>query len=103
MIRGPARSTRTDTLLRYTTLFRSVRAALDPRRRRARRGRRAGNRAFRRRRLLTDQWSVAGRSFTSRLIVGTGKYKDFEQNAAAVAASGAQIVDRKSTRLNSSH
>ncbi|NWP47852.1 thiazole synthase, partial [Escherichia coli] len=30
--------------------------------------------------------TVAGRTFRSRLIVGTGKYKDFEQNAAAVAA-----------------
>jgi thiazole synthase len=35
---------------------------------------------------------VAGRTFRSRLIVGTGKYKDFAQNAAAVAASGAEIV-----------
>ncbi|MEA3040807.1 MAG: thiazole synthase [Sphingomonadales bacterium] len=39
-----------------------------------------------------DSWNVAGRSFCSRLIVGTGKYKSFEQNAAAVEASGAQIV-----------
>ncbi|MEG3597018.1 MAG: sulfur carrier protein ThiS, partial [Pseudomonadota bacterium] len=29
-----------------------------------------------------DSWTVAGRTFMSRLIVGTGKYKDFEQNAA---------------------
>ena len=36
-----------------------------------------------------DSWTVAGRTFRSRLIVGTGKYKDFAQNAAAVAASGA--------------
>ena len=39
-----------------------------------------------------DTWSVAGRTFTSRLIVGTGKYRDFEQNAAALEASGAEIV-----------
>ena len=39
-----------------------------------------------------DTWSVAGRTFRSRLIVGTGKYKSFEQNAAAVAASGAEIT-----------
>ena len=38
-----------------------------------------------------DSWTVAGRTFRSRLIVGTGKYKNFEQNAAAVAASGAEI------------
>jgi thiazole synthase len=30
-----------------------------------------------------DTWSVAGRTFRSRLIVGTGKYKDYAQNAAA--------------------
>ena len=32
----------------------------------------------------TDSWTVAGRTFTSRLIVGTGQYKDLAQNAAAV-------------------
>ena len=36
---------------------------------------------------MDDRWEVAGRSFTSRLIVGTGKYKDFAQNAAALEAS----------------
>ncbi len=39
-----------------------------------------------------DSWTVAGRTFRSRLIVGTGKYKDFAQNAAALEASGAEIV-----------
>ncbi len=48
----------------------------------------------------TDSWTVAGRTFTSRLIVGTGKYKDFEQNAAAVAASGAEIVTVAVRRVN---
>ncbi len=47
-----------------------------------------------------DTWSVAGRTFTSRLIVGTGKYKSFEQNAAAVAASGAEIVTVAVRRVN---
>ncbi len=47
-----------------------------------------------------DSWTVAGRSFTSRLIVGTGKYKDFAQNAAAVAASGAEIVTVAVRRVN---
>jgi thiazole synthase len=47
-----------------------------------------------------DRWSVAGRTFTSRLIVGTGKYRDFEQNAAAVAASGAEIVTVAVRRVN---
>ncbi|MBB4840840.1 thiazole synthase [Sphingomonas kyeonggiensis] len=47
-----------------------------------------------------DTWSVAGKTFRSRLIVGTGKYKDFEQNAAAVAASGAEIVTVAVRRVN---
>ncbi|MEP0390518.1 MAG: sulfur carrier protein ThiS [Erythrobacter sp.] len=48
----------------------------------------------------TDTWTVAGHTFTSRLIVGTGKYKDFEQNAAAVEASGAEIVTVAVRRVN---
>ncbi len=47
-----------------------------------------------------DRWTVAGRTFRSRLIVGTGKYRDFEQNAAAVAASGAEIVTVAVRRVN---
>ena len=47
-----------------------------------------------------DSWSVAGKTFRSRLIVGTGKYKSFEQNAAAVAASGAEIVTVAVRRVN---
>ena len=47
-----------------------------------------------------DSWSVAGRQFTSRLIVGTGKYKDFEQNAAALVASGAEIITVAVRRVN---
>ena len=47
-----------------------------------------------------DSWNVAGRTFRSRLIVGTGKYKDFAQNAAAVEASGAEIVTVAVRRVN---
>jgi len=47
-----------------------------------------------------DRWTVAGRSFRSRLIVGTGKYKDFAQNAAALEASGAEIVTVAVRRVN---
>ncbi|MBR0552160.1 sulfur carrier protein ThiS [Stakelama marina] len=47
-----------------------------------------------------DTWSVAGHTFRSRLIVGTGKYKDFEQNAAALEASGAEIVTVAVRRVN---
>jgi thiazole synthase len=47
-----------------------------------------------------DTWTVAGRTFRSRLIVGTGKYKDFAQNAQAVEASGAEIVTVAVRRVN---
>ncbi len=47
-----------------------------------------------------DSWSVAGRSFRSRLIVGTGKYKSLEETAAAIAASGAEIVTVAVRRVN---
>ena len=47
-----------------------------------------------------DRWTVAGRSFSSRLIVGTGKYKSFEENAAAVEAAGAEIVTVAVRRVN---
>jgi len=49
---------------------------------------------------VDDCWEVAGRRFRSRLIVGTGKYRDFEQNAAAVQASGAEIVTVAVRRVN---
>ncbi|MDB5670261.1 MAG: bifunctional sulfur carrier protein/thiazole synthase protein [Alphaproteobacteria bacterium] len=49
---------------------------------------------------MADNWQVAGRSFGSRLIVGTGKYKDFTQNAAALEASGAEIVTVAVRRVN---
>lgn len=50
--------------------------------------------------LAEDTWTVAGRTFRSRLIVGTGKYRDFAQNAAAVEASGAEIVTVAVRRVN---
>jgi thiazole synthase len=50
--------------------------------------------------LADDSWTVAGRTFRSRLIVGTGKYRDFAQNAAAVEASGAEIVTVAVRRVN---
>jgi len=43
---------------------------------------------------------VAGRRFTSRLLVGTGKYKDFEETKAAIKASGAEIVTVAVRRVN---
>jgi thiazole synthase len=50
--------------------------------------------------ISSDTWSVAGRTFSSRLIVGTGKYKSLEENAAAVEASGAEIVTVAVRRVN---
>ena len=43
---------------------------------------------------------VAGRRFRSRLIIGTGKYKSYAENAAALAASGAEIVTVALRRVN---
>lgn len=43
---------------------------------------------------------IAGKSYTSRLLVGTGKYKDFEQTRLAVEASGAEIVTVAIRRTN---
>lgn len=47
-----------------------------------------------------DRLVVAGRSFASRLLVGTGKYKDFEETARAIEASGAEIVTVAVRRVN---
>ncbi len=47
-----------------------------------------------------DTWQVAGRAFSSRLIVGTGRYKSLEETAAAIAASGAEIVTVAVRRVN---
>ncbi len=47
-----------------------------------------------------DNLVVAGRSFESRLLVGTGKYEDLEQTDAAIRASGAEIVTVAIRRSN---
>ena len=47
-----------------------------------------------------DTWSVANRTLGSRLIVGTGKYRDLEQTAAAITASGAEMVTVAVRRVN---
>src|SRR5512145_1723789 len=46
------------------------------------------------------QLTIAGRTYRSRLLVGTGKYKDFAQTRAAVDASGAEIVTVAIRRTN---
>jgi thiazole synthase len=50
--------------------------------------------------LTDDGWSIAGRAFRSRLIIGTGKYKDYALNAAAAEAAGAEIVTVALRRVN---
>ena len=47
-----------------------------------------------------DTFTVAGRQFRSRLLVGTGKYKDLEETRAAIEASGAEIVTVAVRRTN---
>ncbi|HLF38190.1 MAG TPA: thiazole synthase, partial [Burkholderiales bacterium] len=39
-----------------------------------------------------DPLVIAGKPYGSRLLIGTGKYKDFAETRAAVEASGAEIV-----------
>src|SRR3989440_1498573 len=41
---------------------------------------------------LTDQFKVAGKAFNSRLIIGTGKYRSYDEMKAAHRASGAEMV-----------
>lgn len=47
-----------------------------------------------------DALVIAGKPYASRLLVGTGKYKDFAQTRAAVEASGAKIVTVAIRRVN---
>ena len=48
----------------------------------------------------SDELVVAERSYSSRLLVGTGKYKDFAETRSAIEASGAQIVTVAIRRTN---
>ena len=47
-----------------------------------------------------DPLMIAGKTYSSRLLVGTGKYKDFAETKKAVAASGAQIITVAIRRTN---
>ena len=49
---------------------------------------------------MQDSLIIAGKAYSSRLLVGTGKYKDFEQTRAAIEASGAEIVTVAIRRTN---
>jgi thiazole synthase len=44
--------------------------------------------------------TIAGKTYSSRLIIGTGKYKSYEENARALEASGAEIVTVAVRRVN---
>ncbi|HTY56098.1 MAG TPA: thiazole synthase [Candidatus Binataceae bacterium] len=50
--------------------------------------------------MADDAFELAGRTFGSRLIVGTGKYRDFAQTREAIDASGAEIVTVSVRRVN---
>ena len=49
---------------------------------------------------MNDPLVIAGKAYASRLLVGTGKYKDFDQTRRAIDASGAQIVTVAIRRTN---
>ena len=49
---------------------------------------------------MEDLFTIANKNFNSRLIVGTGKYKNFEETAKAIKASGADIVTVAVRRVN---
>lgn len=48
----------------------------------------------------TKTLTIAGREYTSRLLVGTGKYRDFDETRRAIDASGAEIVTLAIRRVN---
>ncbi|TAJ52190.1 MAG: thiazole synthase [Nevskiaceae bacterium] len=50
--------------------------------------------------MSTHSITIAGKTYGSRLLVGSGKYKDFAENAAAAEASGAEIVTVAIRRVN---
>jgi thiazole synthase len=47
-----------------------------------------------------DTLTIAGKTYASRLLIGTGKYKDFDETRRAIEASGAQIVTVAIRRTN---
>ncbi|MBI1174880.1 MAG: thiazole synthase [Sideroxydans sp.] len=49
---------------------------------------------------MSDKLTIAGKAYSSRLLVGTGKYKDFTETRAALDASGAEIVTVAIRRTN---
>ena len=52
---------------------------------------------------MEDNFTIANKNYKSRLIIGTGKYKNFEETAKSVKASGADIVTVAVRRVNISN
>lgn len=50
--------------------------------------------------MTQDNLIIAGKTYSSRLLVGTGKYKDFAETQAAIEASGAEIITIAIRRSN---
>ena len=48
----------------------------------------------------SDKFLIAGKHYSSRLLVGTGKYKDFKETQTAISESGAEIVTVAIRRTN---
>lgn len=49
---------------------------------------------------MNDQLIIDGKTYNSRLLIGTGKYKTYEENARALEASGAEIITVAVRRVN---
>src|SRR3546814_7674120 len=114
MIRRPPRATRTDTLFPYTTLFRSLRVPpnvgeglrtlLDG----ARQGRRFAALSLEQQRDVLDLFTKSARTmldawFESEAVKAAFGFDAVVGNYASPDTPGSAYVDRKSTRLNSSH
>src|SRR3546814_18190766 len=99
MIRRPPRSTRTDTRFPYTTLFRSERAWLD-----------TGKRLWNAKAPATADAELRALLSTADIIIDAWPIGSLESRGVDISALAATTVicritplDRKSTRLNSSH
>src|SRR3546814_11615456 len=103
MVRGPPRSTRTDTLFPYTTLFRALLPARRPRRRRLKQSPRPAEAA------MTQSAAFPTAAFPAPAIahqIWDMKYRLKAPDGTPVDATVDDTwrrVDRKSTRLTSSH
>ena len=49
---------------------------------------------------MSDLLTIAGKTYSSRLLIGTGKYKDFDETRESIETSGAEIVTVAIRRTN---